>query len=358
MYRNRLLVQPEQLDLSLIIPIYNEAENIRPLVAEIHAALDAHYHYEIIVVDDGSQDDSFAQLQALHAEDPRLEVIRLRRNYGQTAAFSAGFEQARGAVVVTLDGDRQNNPADIPALVAKLQEGYDVVNGWRQQRQDGWLFRRLPSQVANRLIARATGVALHDRGCSLRAYRAEVVRQLHLYGEMHRFIPELAHTAGFSLAETPVSHRARPAGRSKYGLSRTFRVILDLITVLFLHRYGDRPMHLFGSLGLLSGGLGVLLGLYLSGLKLWAGIQGGWAGFQAMQIGDRPLLLLAVLLIILGAQFLAIGLLAELLVRTYYESQNKPVYQIAHRLSSRPPTSVNQPLPLAHEPATWSGRRA
>lgn len=343
-------------DLSLVIPVYNEAENLPTLVEEIHAALDSRYNYEIIFVDDGSIDDTFTQLQALHEQDSRIEVIRFRRNCGQTAAFTAGFDHARGEVVVTLDGDRQNNPADIPALVEKLKEGYDVVNGWRQERQDGWLLRRLPSQIANRLIARSTGVHLHDRGCSLRAMKLEVARELNLYGEMHRFIPELISAAGFTMTETPVSHRARTAGRSKYGLSRTFRVILDLMTVLFLRRYGDRPMHLFGSLGLLSGLGGLIIGLYLTGLKLWAGLQSGWEGFRAMQIGDRPLLLLAVLLIILGVQFLSIGLVAELLVRTYYETQNKRVYLVQQQLSHRPdaptptPTLTRRPAALRQKP--------
>ena len=323
-------------DLSLVIPVYNEAENVQPLVEEIHAALDPRYRYEIIFVDDGSTDDTFARLQQLHAADTHVEVIRFRRNCGQTAAFTAGFDHARGEIVVTLDGDRQDNPANIPLLVEKLKEGYAVVNGWRQNRQDGWLLRRLPSYLANRLIARSTGVELHDRGCSLRAMRVEVVRELNLYGEMHRFIPELISAAGFSMAETPVSHRPRVAGRSKYGLSRTSRVILDLMTVLFLRRYGDRPMHLFGSLGIASGLTGLLIGFYLTGLKVWAGLQTGWEGFRNMQIGDRPLLLLAVLLIILGVQFLSIGLVAELLVRTYYETQNKRVYMVQQQLSHRP----------------------
>lgn len=316
--------------LSLVIPVYNEVDSLPPLAREIRAALDpTGWSYEVLFVDDGSRDGSFEQLVALHAEDGRFKAIRLRRNYGQTAAFAAGFARARGAVVATLDADGQNPPSDIPGLVARLNEGYDVVNGWRQRRQDGWLLRRLPSQLANRLIARATGVRLHDRGCSLRVFRSEAARALRLYGEMHRFIPELVHQAGFAMTEAPVGHRPRTAGRSKYGLARTFRVLLDLLTVLFLGNYADRPMHLFGSLGILSGGLGAAIGLYLSWLKIWAGIQGGWAGFQAEQIGGRPLLLLAVLLIILGGQFFMLGLLAELLVRTYYESRGQPVYQVS-----------------------------
>jgi glycosyltransferase involved in cell wall biosynthesis len=317
------------VELSLVIPVFDEEENVRPLVEEIAVALaGTGLAYEVIFIDDGSRDRSFDLLAALHLEHPQVGVIRFRRNFGQTAAFAAGFAHARGRIIVTLDSDRQNDPADIPVLLAQLAEGYDVVNGWRQGRRDGFFFRRLPSAVANWLITHTTGVRLHDRGCSLRAYRDEVVRELKLYGEMHRFIPELASAAGFTMAEVPVSHRPRPAGRSKYGLSRTFRVLLDLATILFLGRYGARPMHLFGGLGILSGTAGLLIGLYLTGMKVWAGIQRGAAGFHSVRIGDRPLLMLAVLLIILGVQFLVIGLLAELVVRTYHESQGKPIYTV------------------------------
>ncbi|MCP4426034.1 MAG: glycosyltransferase family 2 protein, partial [Chloroflexi bacterium] len=239
----------DKKDLSLVIPVYNEVENLRPLTEEITAALaNENLDYEVIYVDDGSRDGSFELIQELHREDGRVGAIRFRRNFGQTAAFAAGFDHAKGRVIVTLDADRQNDPADIPDLLVKMNEGegYDVVNGWRVNRQDPFLFKKLPSKIANGLIARSTGVGLHDRGCSLRAFRNEVVHEFHLYGEMHRFIPEMIHFAGFSMTETPVNHRPRVAGDSKYGLSRTFRVILDLITVLFLRRYGDRPMHIFG----------------------------------------------------------------------------------------------------------------
>jgi glycosyltransferase involved in cell wall biosynthesis len=322
--------------LSLVIPVYNEVANLRPLCAEIREALAGlPLDYEVILVDDGSTDGSFAEMQALHAADDHIRAIRFRRNFGQTAAFAAGFDFATrhgrdlaGRVIVTMDADRQNDPADIPALLARLDEGCDVVNGWRQDRQDPFLLRKVPSYFANQLIARSTKVGLRDRGCSLRAFRAEVVSEIHLYGEMHRFIPEMISFAGFSMAEVPVSHRPRVAGQSKYGLSRTFRVILDLITVLFLRRYSDRPMNLLGGVGILSTGTGLLIGAFLAGTKIWAGLTGGWDAFHATRIGDRPLLLLAVLLILLGAQFLVMGLLAELVVRTYYESQNKPVYHI------------------------------
>ena len=326
-----------QKDLTLVIPVYNEVENLRPLVQEIVTALDNRgLDYEILFVDDGSQDGSFDVIRAMHRDNPRVIGIRFRRNFGQTAAFAAGFDQARGRVVVTLDADRQNDPADIPALIHKLQEGYDVVNGWRQKRQDPILSRKLPSKIANRLIALSTGVRLRDRGCSLRAFRLEVVRDLHLYGEMHRFIPELVHFAGFRMAEVPVNHRPRIAGQSKYGLSRTFRVLLDLITVAFLQHYGHRPMHLFGGVGILSSGLGFAISLFLAFSKIWAGITGGEEAFRAYQIGERPILLLGVLLIILGVQFIIMGLLAELSVRTYYESQNKPVYYVKELLGREP----------------------
>lgn len=326
-------------DLSLVIPVYNEEENIRPLYTEIKQALDPlGLSYEIIFVDDGSHDDSFAVMQSLHQADPCVVVIRLRRNHGQTAAFAAGFDQAQGRYLLTLDADRQNDPADIPALLAKIEEGmgYDVVNGWRQQRQDNFILRKLPSLVANRLITRLTGVPLHDRGCSLRLFRAEVVQELNLYGELHRFIPELVNFAGFRMAEVPVNHRPRAAGQSKYGLSRTVRVLLDLVTVIFLRRYPDRPMQFFGAVGFLTSGVGVLIGLYLSGLKIWAGLQGGWAGFHALRIGDRPLLLLAVMLVIVGVQFLVLGVLAELIIRTYYETQQKPIYHVRQVLQREP----------------------
>lgn len=316
-------------DLSLVIPVYNEEENLRPLAGEIRAALaPTGLDYEVILIDDGSRDRSFDCMRELCAEDDRLVAVRFRRNYGQTAAFAAGFNEARGRVIVTLDADRQNDPADIPRLLDELDKGYDVVNGWRANRQDGFLLRRLPSKIANWLIATTSGVHLRDRGCSLRAFRAYVVDDLHLYGELHRFIPEMVNFAGFTMSEVPVNHRPRLAGESKYGISRTFRVILDLITIQFLRKYGDRPMQLFGRVGIILGGLGGLIGLYLTAIKLGAGITGGLEGFNATRIGDRPLLLLAVLLIILGVQFLVMGLIAELIVRTYYETQNKTVYRI------------------------------
>lgn len=331
------------IDLSLVIPVYNEEENLRPLVEEIRSAL-AGLDYEAIFIDDGSKDNSFACLQELAAEDDHIVAIRFRRNYGQTAAFAAGFDYARGSVIVTLDADRQNDPADIPKLLAELDKGFDVINGWRENRQDD-LVRRFPSRVANWLIATVSGVHLKDRGCSLRAFRAEVAHDLNLYGELHRFIPELVNFAGFSMSEVPVNHRARIAGTSKYGLSRTFRVILDLFTIQFLRKYGDRPMQLFGGVGIILFAFGVLIGGYLTGLKIWAGLSGGWDAFNATRIGDRPLLLLGVLLVILGVLFVVMGLIAELIVRTYYETQNLRVYRVREvlgRTEKRPSTDFSE----------------
>ncbi len=330
--------QEPTLDLTIIVPVYNEEANLRPLQAEIAAALEPlDLAYEVLYIDDGSRDGSAAAVRALHEEDARVVLVRFRRNFGQTAAFVAGFHLARGRVIVTLDADRQNDPADIPALLARLEaSGADVVNGWRRNRQDGFLLRRLPSRLANGLITRATGVRLHDRGCSMRAFRREVVRDLRLYGELHRFIPELVNDAGYTMVEAVVNHRPRVAGASKYGLSRTFRVILDLFTVLFLRRYAARPMHLFGYIAILSGGIGGIIGGSLALQKIWAGVTGGWEGFYAARIGDRPLLLLAVLLVILGVQFLVTGLVAELVVRTYHESQEKPIYRIEAIIGREP----------------------
>ena len=323
-------------DLSLVIPVYNEVENLRPLTAEIKDALDdLDIEYEIIFIDDGSSDGSFELIKALHEEDGRVEAIRFRRNHGQTAAFAAGFDHAKGRYIVTLDADRQNDPADIPKLLARIEEGdCDVVNGWRQNRQDALIMRKIPSRIANKLIATTSGVHLHDRGCSMRMFRAEVVQELHLYGEMHRFIPEMCSFAGFTLTEVSVNHRPRVAGISKYGISRTFRVIVDLSTILFLRKYSDRPMHLFGNIGFPLGAIGFLILLLLGFSKIWAGITGGWTGFHDYQIGERPLLLMGVLLVILGAQFIAMGLLAELIVRTYYEAQGKTVYYIREIIQS------------------------
>ena len=317
-------------DLSIVVPVYNEEESLVALHEEITAAMaDTDIDYEVIYVDDGSKDRSAEIIAELHEADERVVLLSFRRNFGQTAGFSAGFDASTGRVVITLDADGQNDPADIPSMMAKLDEtGADVVNGWRVNRQDGFLLRKLPSKMANWLIARFSGVRLHDRGCSMRAFKSEVVHDLRLYGEMHRFIPELVNNAGYTMVEVPVNHRHRMAGVSKYGISRTFRVLLDLVTVLFLRSYADRPMHFLGWIGIFSGGGGLAILTILGLRKIYFGITGGWAGFHGYEIGARPLFLLAILACILGVQFLVTGLVAELVVRTYYESQNKTVYKI------------------------------
>jgi glycosyltransferase involved in cell wall biosynthesis len=304
--------------LSVVIPVYNEEENLPILAEEIRAALDAEGSaYEVVAVDDGSTDGSWRALEAIRARDPRWVLVGLRRNFGQTAALTAGFDHARGEVIVTLDADLQNDPADIPGMV-RLAKDFDVVSGWRRERQDPFLSRRLPSALANRLISAVTGVRLHDYGCTLKAYRREVVEHLHLYGEMHRFIPAIASWMGISLTEVETHHRPRRFGRSKYGIARTIRVILDLITVKFLLSFATKPIQVFGLMGVLAAGLGGALGAYLSVLKLLTGAA----------IGNRPLLYLALLLIFVGVQFIMLGLLGEMLVRVYHESLRKPIYMV------------------------------
>jgi len=312
------------MDLSIIIPVFNEEENIGPLCTQLKEVLEGlGRSYEIIAVDDGSSDRSFAFLKDLHKRDLHLKVIRFRRNFGQTAAFAAGFDHSQGQVVITMDADLQNDPADIPLLLAEVEKGYDVVSGWRVERQDPFLTRRLPSMIANWLISQVTGVHLHDYGCSLKAYRREVVKGVQLYGELHRFIPALSSWMGVSVAEIPVRHHPRRFGKSKYGISRTIRVILDLITVRFLLSYSTRPIQIFGGLGLLSFVLGIVLAGYLSFVKLALG----------QDIGSRPLLLLAVLLMLVGVQLISMGLLGELVVRTYYEAQGKRIYAVRELLA-------------------------
>jgi glycosyltransferase involved in cell wall biosynthesis len=308
--------------VSVVVPLYDEVENLAELHKELVTSLEAMGRpFELVLVDDGSRDGTRERLLALSAVDARVQAVLLRRNFGQTAAFSAGFDHARGDVVVTSDGDLQNDPADIPRLVAKLEaEDLDMVCGWRQDRQDP-ASKRVPSFFANRLISWATGVRLHDYGCSLKAMRSDVARGLRLYGEMHRFIPAVASWMGVRLAEVPVNHRPRVRGRSKYGLGRTVRVVLDLFTVKFLLSYGTRPAHFFGPLGLGFGFLGFAILGYLSWLKLVAGEA----------IGGRPLLLLGALLFLFGVLLVNFGLIGELLVRIYHESQGKPIYVALER---------------------------
>ena len=319
------------LDLSVVLPVYNEAGSLPGLIPELSAVLrQLGRSYEIIAVDDGSSDDSVAVLRRLQEQEPHLRIVQFRRNFGQTAAFAAGFDYARGEIVVTIDADGQNDPADIPRLLEMMEEGdYDLVSGWRQNRREPFLTRKLPSMIANWLIASTSDVHLHDRGCSLKVYRYDLVRQMHLYGELHRFIPEVASMIGARVAEVPVNDRPRRAGQSKYGaLSRTPRVILDLLTVSFLLSYSGRPMQLFGRIGLTLGGLGGGIGLYLAGAKIAHGIMEGIDGFRAYRIGTSPWLMLAVLLTVLGVQFIVLGLLGEIIIRTYYEAQGKPIYAV------------------------------
>ena len=308
--------------ISVVVPLYNEVDNLDDLHREMTAALEPTGRpFELVLVDDGSTDGTRDRLVSLEEEDPRVKVVLLRRNFGQTAAFSAGFDRAEGDLVVTSDGDLQNDPADIPRLVAKLEsEDLDMVCGWRRERRDP-LSKRIPSFFANRLISWATGVHLHDYGCSLKALRVEVVRGMQLYGEMHRFIPAVASWMGVTLAEVPVHHRPRTRGSSKYGIGRTVRVLLDLFTVKFLVSYGTRPAHLFGLMGLAFGGTGFAILAYLAGIKIFAG--------QAL--AGRPLLLLGALLFLTGVILVSFGLMGELLVRTWHESQGKPIYVVQER---------------------------
>lgn len=306
------------MTLSVVIPVYNEEENVRLLHERLRNALDPlNQEYELLFVDDGSTDRTLPILEEIQAQDNKMVVLSLRRNFGQTAAFAAGFDFSRGDVVVTMDGDLQNDPADIPKLLELIKES-DLVSGWRKKRKDPFFSRRLPSMMANWLISKVTGVKLHDYGCSLKAYRRDVIKNLKLYGEMHRFIPAVASWYGVRVAEVETVHHPRMRGKSKYGISRTVKVVLDLITVKFLQSFSTKPIQFFGPFGILSGFLGFLILLYLSADKLLFG----------KDIGGRPLLLLGALLIIVGIQLIGMGLLGEMLVRVYHESQKKPIYVI------------------------------
>lgn len=306
------------MTVSIVVPLYNEEENVETLHEKLKEALDSHnIDYEILYVDDGSDDRTLQLLEGIQKKNTNILVLSLRRNFGQTAAFAAGFDFARGDVIVTIDGDLQNDPADIPKLLEMTKE-YDLVSGWRKKRKDPFITRRLPSMMANWLISRVTGVRLHDYGCSLKAYRRDVIKNLRLYGEMHRFIPAVASWYGVRVAEIETTHHPRLRGKSKYGISRTIKVLLDLITVKFLQSFSTKPIQFFGPLGLIFSLSGIGISLYLSIEKL----------FRAVNIGGRPLLLLGVLLIIVGIQFVGMGLLGEMLVRVYHESQKKPIYAI------------------------------
>ncbi|KKZ11812.1 MAG: glycosyl transferase, partial [Candidatus Synechococcus spongiarum 142] len=303
-------VQPS---ISVVIPLYNEADGLRLLLEQLLEGIRPMKEpFELVLIDDGSTDSTAERLQKLAQDTPELVAVLLRRNYGQTPAMAAGFDVSRGNVIVTMDGDLQNDPDDIPRIINRLREGYDLVSGWRHQRQDKELSRKLPSKLANRLIGKVTGVRLHDYGCSLKAYRRELVEDMNLYGELHRFLPALASIEGARIDEIKVNHRARQFGHSKYGIDRTFRVLMDLLTIWFLQRFLTQPMHVFGFAGFLAITTSSLLGLYLLVVKL-----------LGEDIGTRPLLLLSVVLGLAGVQMFCLGLLGELLMRTYYESQNR-----------------------------------
>jgi glycosyltransferase involved in cell wall biosynthesis len=313
--------------VSVVVPIYNEVESIPHLLSAISTALQgAALSYEILCVDDGSRDSSDQLLKQIALERNDLRVVLLRRNYGQTAAMAAGFSYASGRVIVTIDGDLQNDPSDIPMLMSRLEEGYDMVSGWRKNRQDKSLTRVIPSKIANRLIGWVTGVKLHDYGCSLKAYRSELVADMNLYGELHRFLPALAFIEGAKITEMPVKHHARQFGQSKYGLDRTFRVVMDLLTISFMRTFLTRPMHVFGLFGLLFLAAGLAIGGHLAYVRLVIGED----------VGQRPLLILAVVLLLGGLNLFCVGILAEIAMRTYHESQGRPIYRVRETIACAP----------------------
>jgi glycosyltransferase involved in cell wall biosynthesis len=329
------------MDVSVVLPVYNEVDNLVPLHAELTAALaDLGRSYEIIYVDDGSRDGSFETLRRIRDEDPHVRVVRFRRNFGQTAAVAAGLERTTGDIVVTLDSDRQNDPRDIARLIARLEQGCDLVSGWRHDRKDDFVSRRIPSMTANWLIRAITGVHVHDYGCMLKVYRGDIARGLRLYGEMHRFIPAIAADLGARVDEIVVNHRPRVAGTSKYGISRVVRVVLDLVTVKFLSVYSTRPIHVFGVWGVVIGGAGLAILAMLGFEKVFLGHP----------LAGRPILVLASLAVMAGVQLVTMGLLGEMLARTYHESQNKPIYVIAEDLAAGDGNAASA-APVAAQPA-------
>ena len=314
------------MKLSIVIPILNEEENLPLIYEEVKGVLEGMgVEHEILFVDDGSIDNSLNIIRAIQNNDPSVIGVSFRKNFGQTAAMSAGFDYATGDVIVTMDGDLQNDPHDIPHMIEKIGEGYDVVTGWRHDRKDAFINRKLPSIIANKIISWTTKVSLHDYGCTLKAFRREVIKNIKLYGEMHRFIPAIASGMGISFTEIKVNHRPRRFGTSKYGISRTIRVILDLITVKFLLSYATRPIQVFGLLGFVSGSVGFLIALVMTVQRQFFGVP----------LADRPLLFLAILLIFVGIQFVSLGLIAELQARTYHESQQKPVYYVREVVTTK-----------------------
>lgn len=324
------------MDLSIVVPMFDEEKNVSLLHGRIAESLDrlTGLEAEIIFINDGSRDETLRELKQLADSDPRTTVLDLRRNYGQTAAMSAGFDYASGKVIVAMDGDLQNDPADIPILLEELEKGFDVVSGWRKSRKDNSLLRTFPSRVANYLIGKVTGVRLHDYGCSLKAYRSEIIRDVKLYGEMHRFIPALAAWAGARVTELPVRHHARQFGKAKYGINRTFKVLLDLITVKFLLSFSTSPLRMFGSAGAISSLAGGIILIIQTWRRLF---------IDGYTLADKPIVLAGVFLVLLGVQLFSIGLLAELMVRTYHESQNKPIYAIRDVYPVRKKTRFKKP---------------
>jgi len=309
----------KKVSLSIVIPVYNEDESIKKLYNSLEKVLPClNINYEVILIDDGSTDCSYEELEKIHKKNKCYKIIRFRRNFGQTSAISAGFHYSTGEVVITLDADLQNDPKDIPAILKKLDEGYDIVSGWRKDRKDKAVTRRLPSVIANKLISRLTRVYLHDYGCTLKAYRKEVIDNVELYGEMHRYIPAVASRIGAKVAEIPVTHHSRKFGKSKYGVSRTMRVILDIITIKFLLSYSQRPIQIFGLFGLFSGAAGFIITVYLVIMRL----------FFNQSLADRPLFILSIFMIFIGVQLITMGLLAEINMRIYYEAQDKATYVV------------------------------
>lgn len=313
---------------SIVVPFFNEQENVPPLYVKLTEVMDSIGEaYEMVFVDDGSKDETFKVLTDIYEHDPRVNLVRLRRNFGQTAALKAGFDHARGDVIISMDGDLQHDPEEIPRFLEKIEEGYDLVSGWRISRTDHWLTRQFPSHIANRMMAKLSGVELHDFGTTFKAYRREILAEIHLYGEQHRFIPALASWAGATIAEVPISNIPRKNGKSNYGISRTIRVLLDLLIVKFLLDYSTRPLQLFGLPGLLclAGG---------GGIGLWVFIRKAVLD-EGLLANHGPLMLLGMALVMGGIQFIATGLIGELVARTYYESQNKPVYSVREIRSRR-----------------------
>lgn len=310
------------IDLSIVIPIYNERESVAKLYEELSKTLSVmSVKYEVLLIDDGSIDGTFNELKKIHEKNKLFKIIRFRKNFGQTSALNAGFNFAEGEVIVTLDADLQNDTRDIPLLLEKINEGYDIVSGWRMNRKDKALTRRFPSMVANKIISKLTGVYLHDYGCTLKAYRKEIIKNVELYGEMHRYIPAIASWMGVSVAEVPVRHHSRKYGKSKYGVSRTIKVILDIMTVKFLLSYSQRPIQIFGVLGLFSTTVGFIMTIYLIIMRI----------FFSQPLSERPLFILSIFMIFIGIQLITMGLLAEVLMRIHQEVGNKTAYVIREK---------------------------